>query len=47
VHNGSDQDCSGASVGGPFPVTGASGSRTFLLLWGAMGAMQGLAVPLP
>lgn len=34
-------------MGGPFPVTGASGSRTFLLLWGAMGAMQGLAVPLP
>lgn len=47
VHNGSDQDCSAASVGGPFPVTGAMGSRTFLLLWGAMGAMKGLAVPLP
>jgi len=47
VHNGSDQDCSAAPVGGPFPVTGAMGSRTFLLLWGAMGAMQGLAVPLP
>jgi hypothetical protein len=47
VHDSSDQDCSAAPVGGPFPVTGAIGSRTFLLLWGTLGAMQGLAVPLP
>jgi hypothetical protein len=47
LHGNNDQDCSATAVGGPFPVTGSVGSRTFLLLWGAMGAMQGLAVPLP
>ena len=47
LHDSSDRDCSAAAVGGPFPVQGAVGSRTLLLLWGAKGAMQGLAVPLP
>ena len=47
LHDNKDRDCADAPVGGPFPVTGAAGSRTLLLLWGAKGAMQGLAVPLP
>jgi hypothetical protein len=47
LHGNNDKDCSAAAVGGPFPVTGAVGSRTLLLLWGTMGAMQGLATPLP
>lgn len=47
LHGNRDQDCAAAPVGGPFHVEGAPGSRTFLFLWGAMGAMEGLAVPIP
>jgi hypothetical protein len=47
LHGNNDQDCAKATVGGPFAVTGAIGSRTLLLLSGTMGAMQGLPVPLP
>jgi hypothetical protein len=46
LHDNTDQDCSATPVGGPFPVTTTVGSRTFLLLWGVKGTMQGLAVPL-
>jgi hypothetical protein len=47
LHGNNDQECAEAPVGGPFPVTGTIGSRSLLLLWGTMGAMQGLVVPLP
>jgi hypothetical protein len=47
VHDSSDGSCADAPVGGPFPVSVTQGGRTFLLLWGAMGSMQGVAVPLP
>lgn len=47
VHDPADADCAAEPVGGPFPVEGAPGSRTYLVLEGAPGAMTGLLVPIP
>lgn len=47
VHDPADADCAAEPVGGPFPVESAPGSRTYLVLEGAPGAMTGLLVPIP
>ncbi len=47
VHPASDRTCSGTAVGGPFPLDPVTvGMRSFLLLWGPSGTVQGLAMPL-
>ena len=47
LHGNNDRTCSAAPAGGPFKISGATGSRTFLLLWGTIGSMQGVVVPIP
>jgi hypothetical protein len=46
LHGGSDADCSKPPVGGPFPVTGAPGSRGYLFLYGTFAALQAVDVPI-
>ena len=47
VYPASDKTCSGTAVGGPFPLDPVTvGMRSFLLLWGPSGTVQGLAMPL-
>jgi hypothetical protein len=47
VYPAADKTCTGPASGGPLAIAPApAGSRTFLTLWGAAGAAEGLAIPL-
>ncbi|MEA2676064.1 MAG: hypothetical protein QOJ81_205 [Chloroflexota bacterium] len=39
-----DPDCAQEPVGGPFEVSGAPGSRTLLILFGALGSMDAVSL---
>jgi len=45
IHDSADRDCSAPPVGGPFAVTGAAGSRTYLILTGSKGSMKAIVLP--
>jgi hypothetical protein len=48
LHAGSDTDCSKAPLAAPITVAAAAkGSRTFVLAWGAAGAVKAVTLPLP
>lgn len=48
LHAGSDATCSQPPVAGPFTIAAAAaGSRTFVIAWGATGAVKAVVLPLP
>ncbi len=44
-YDNQDTECAESTVGGPFPVEGANGSRTLLILSGTPGDLDGLVLP--
>jgi hypothetical protein len=44
LYDNRDTDCTGEPVGGPFAISGDTGSRTLLILHGEPGAMEALTL---
>ena len=46
LYDNGDSECAHPQVGGPFPISGAIGSRTLMVLEGKPGDMTAIVLPL-